>query len=126
MNRKIKFRAFCKSKKKIIQVFGLNQNLVFEQIFEPPCIKENTYEIEDFILMQYAGFQDKNKKDVYDGDVLKTKDNIGFVSFDCQYLQWFILHNDGVSESLDISFGNHAVVIGNIHENPELLIDNKN
>jgi uncharacterized phage protein (TIGR01671 family) len=119
----IKYKAFCKTKKKIIQVFGLNQHLVFEQIFEPPRIKENTYEIEDVILMQYAGFKDNEGTDVYDGYIIKTKHNIGYVSFDCQYLHWFILYNDGTSEPIDISFGNHAVVIGNIHENPELLID---
>jgi len=84
---------------------------------------------DDIILMQYTGLKDKNGKEIYEGDILKSKD-CGFrpkatknlVEWD-EELSAFMpfaydLSDDGSNwidrESMEI--------IGNIYENPELDI----
>jgi len=71
-------------------------------------------------LMQFTGLVDKNGKDIYEGDILRDKDehiNVGQVGFElgsfyctcsmgCDFYKWAYRYGE---------------VIGNVHENPELL-----
>lgn len=71
-------------------------------------------------LMQFTGLKDKKGKDIYEGDVIKTPSGIGFMVFDnCGYA----IESPG-SEAVDYEFSGYYLeceIIGNIHENPELL-----
>ncbi len=73
--------------------------------------------------LQYTGLKDKNKREIYEGDIVKTELGIFHVVFSEKFAGWYIEKSDGHREFLFSGLGNsHSnEVIGNVHENPELL-----
>ena len=122
--RNIKFRAWDTENKEMLKV----QELDFEDTFYGGRLsirvdKYNDYfDMEDMILMQYTGLKDKNGKEIYEGDIVKSyyyipnqdgtegeRYTIKLIAFDetlCKY-------NIDMFENLE--------VIGNVLDNPELL-----
>jgi uncharacterized phage protein (TIGR01671 family) len=101
---------------------------------------------EDQIYMQYTGLKDKNSKEIYEGDILecefyKGAKVLGEVKWDNIYEEQENVFNGKSSSLMAPSFTiwslpkdvglraismfpqcrNNIKVIGNIHENPELL-----
>lgn len=74
----------------------------------------------DFILQQFTGLLDNNWKDIYEGDILTGNNEVVFEPRFAQFgvnipgARWFGLD--------DFTDSNDYEVIGNIYENPELLI----
>ncbi|MDU1429760.1 MAG: YopX family protein [Enterococcus faecalis] len=93
---------------------------------------------EDVILMQSTGLKDKNGKEIFDGDIVRTTrflgraDEIGgFYEYEKDYVgvvkvlegSWVI--DTGIVAVRLWSEIDESEVLGNIYENPELLEDKK-
>lgn len=75
---------------------------------------QETYVYSETTLMQYTGLQDKNGKEIYEGDVLQDDKKFAgaFV------VDWNTMFDHSNWNS---SRGNVFEIIGNIYENPELI-----
>lgn len=79
-------------------------------------------------LMQFTGLRDKNGVEIYEGDVVKFKggrkpkgEERPYVNSVVVYKKCIFTVEDNTSIFTDSAILNFCVVIGNIHENPELL-----
>lgn len=117
--REIKFRAWHKPFKKT--KFGS------EFVYGAKAFDFWNMSPDDYTLEQFTGLHDKNGKEIYEGDIvefktLKRSKNFGFenelvhdvVNYS-DYSEWL------VGNSLLSRIFNGSEVIGNVHENPELL-----
>lgn len=140
--RKIKFRGVSTDEGKwLVGAFIPNGN--------SPCIAPfgELFHLEEVIpdtVGEFTGMLDKNGKEIYEGDILKGHTNkwrleskpvphefVGYVRWESQCdvgLQWVLTSMDSMGSSplnlyahccaIDYSTG---IIIGNIHDNPELL-----
>lgn len=83
----------------------------------------NFMSFDDIELMQSTGLKDKDGKEIFEGDILGTKDGLlnGVVEYRSNLGMWtnsLISYNN--FERLCNVAGNREI-LGNIYENPELL-----
>ena len=133
--RELKFRVWGKTEKEFIRY-----PFAWLSIFDSPDgleIEDN----EDLVVEQYTGLKDKNGKEIYEGDIVAllfgyvpmktvTTENIRI-----ENAQKAVIHFDTTRAAFrytiqqrtlkDCQFNSgtrtNMVVIGNIHENPELI-----
>jgi len=111
--RELKFRAWGKDNKRFIYI-ELKPNA---QVQDDEWRYNNYADWE-----QYTGLKDKNGKEIYEGDIVDYNDDgecIGVVEYDAPE---FCLNADATNWArMFLKGAPHQRVIGNIHENPELV-----
>jgi uncharacterized phage protein (TIGR01671 family) len=130
--RQIKFRAWDKDSKRmhyaedligpggwVIQFHGEPLKIGIHSVFEPENVK----------LMQYTGLEDKNGKEIYEGDIVRTtRISVGFWRVRARKLTGEVVYQPGAftighgaAAQLISPHRDDLEVIGNIYEHPELI-----
>lgn len=143
MNREIKFRAWDNenkymviSKQGVFTALRNSMNIVRQDngyYNDGDLLKPNK---EKYILMQYTGLDDKNGKEIYEGDIVLYQDwemayegggndsfiNKGIVEY-CEDNCCFNVTERQTVDLADVLYKDNEdlEVIGNIYDNPELL-----
>lgn len=121
MNREVKFRAWDTKINEMLPVVKLNFQAKEVTYYESEDYEDKSdwQHFENCILMQYTGLKDKNGVDVYDGDILKA--NHTTVAVEWTGHSWGAANELDNEDYIVITDPGSFEVIGNIHENPELL-----
>ena len=130
--REIKFRIFDKNipKNQSEKELKTSSGMMVDWEY----VKKSSY-LKDAIngkypIMQYTGLKDKNKKEIYEGDVViyeitKHRKEICVVEWSCDYSAGFHLKPIRMPNCTPFRLGldlqKDYEIIGNIYENPELL-----
>jgi len=147
MPREIKFRAwdgekivyaFCVARPEACNVLSIMTNEDFAK---------KTYRLKEWKVMQFTGLKDKNGKEIYEGDILKSIHCKSFGRNDVWYEFYFMVELEEDTYGYGFNwkhikerkiptktkedygrfkkefdkFGQGNTIIGNIYENPELL-----
>ena len=126
--RKIAFRIWDKEKNEMVYN-PIDAKMRFLSMRSPnedeveTHIGYSTYPWERFEFMQYTGLKDRNGKEIYEGDVVCTSLLIpGEVKWGDDIACFEVVHSLGSRGLFGyIKEGSGVLVIGNVHENPDLL-----
>lgn len=131
-----KFRAWDENAKKYHYFDGIFNDRPFIERSSFPQY-ESSPEYQPLIIEDFTGLTDKNGNEIYEGDILSSNHYPYMDSGKQNYVaivEWIfagwqtVLHcvnkqKRGISEGINeyIEDGAEYTIIGNIHENPELL-----
>jgi uncharacterized phage protein (TIGR01671 family) len=122
--REIKFRAWDKKLKKWV-----NSDAISITLSGTPMAPDETWmehNLADLALMQFTGLHDKNGKEIWEGDIIRIlEDTYWLYIGDICEVEWdecggWYPFADNY-DAMIYPYGYNVEVIGNVHENAELL-----
>lgn len=120
--REIKFRAWDKESNYMSYNFNPVQH--GEYNFFLFCKTVHIFH-PDVILMQFTGLKDKNGKEIYEEDIVRSEGNLLSIQYSIDgnhaYYAGYRLDDPGLETVMELFNYGELEVIGNIYENPELL-----
>ena len=132
-----KFRIFIKTNTKTVDGLSCNKDMMYEEIsnidfynqevtvwgcgIEGCEMCDDTFRLEDVILMQSTGLTDVNGKEIFEGDVVIARwwnihgdhERVMLVEWNENELGWNLINKSSTNMNYEI--------IGNIHEHSHLL-----
>lgn len=119
--RTLKFRAWNQTHKRFFNPLE-DRNYTFKHFINKPI----------FPVEQFTGLLDQKGKEIYEGDLVKFElveeydltgqdEFTGTIEWDEEDTGFFICSHTERFPHIKLWFTNYLEVIGNIHENPELL-----
>lgn len=130
MNRIIKFRGkYAQAHEWVYGHYynncdcGANHDIIIG--YNPETLSAEEYLIKYQFLGQFTGLKDKNGKEIFDGDILFSKNRIKnkycTVYFDNKFASFCTKDENGVRLLSNHLQNNDCIIAGNIYDNPELL-----
>lgn len=130
--REIKFRAWIKKTDEVVYFTSsqnseihITSNNSFWSVIDGRSRLGGNAD-DSAILMQYTGLKDKKGVEIYEGDIVKSKSH-NPENYELRFIEGGFCCVWGEGQMpIDInhfypSIGTDLVIIGNIHENPELF-----
>lgn len=127
MNREIKFRGISKRTREwVYGYYWTNENgnyFIRQTIDLNGCFSIADIEIDIETIGQYTGLKDKNGREIYEGDILKSMqwNDIYLVKYIGTAFYLCRKGNKGFNKITTWNNAEKSEVIGNITDNPELL-----
>lgn len=123
--RELKFRSWLKNYNCYADVLGFEQGRLFVQFQSGERAQHRLYvPIEDCVLEQYTGLKDENGKEIYEGDIVTLNGEWEAIEHDDCSIVTFENGCFRVGDGYENEAGSYLSdwrVIGNIHENADLL-----
>lgn len=116
-----KYRAWLKNDKEMIDVMQIAFDTKWIRVFYQ--LNYRWFKFDDVLLMQSTGLKDKNGQEIFEGDILGSKDGLlnGIIEYREDLGMWtntLIRYNN--FERL-CNVASDRKIIGNVYQNPELL-----
>ena len=81
-------------------------------------IERLTFDVIPETVGQYTGLTDKNGVRIFEGDIVRYEDDIGYVIYNGDDARFLV---DSPNMYISMDYSSEFEVIGNIHDNPGLL-----
>ena len=120
-----KYRAWDSVEKKFVEHFFITDNGLICNMEKPTSDSKLLIPIEksELILMQSTGLVDKNGKEIFEGDILGTKDGLlnGVIEYRSDLGMWTnsLIRYNNFERLCNVATSRE--IIGNVYENRELL-----